>query len=165
MKAAKSRSTSSDDAQAAYLAALRLLSGRDYTESAMLRKLHGRGFQQEASEQAIERLKSDRFLDDRRYAERFIESCQASGRYVGYRLGQELKRRGIPKAVYDELLKDSQSPDEVELIATELVKRKYPEFDPFSQDDSIRRRVAGFLQRRGFGLDTVSRVLRRRTPE
>jgi regulatory protein len=164
MKAARSRSTSSDDAQAAYLVALRLLAGRD-TESAMLRKLHGRGFPQEEIEKALQRLKSEGFIDDRRYAVRFIESCQASGRYVGYRLVQELRRRGISRAVYDQLLLDRQGQADETGLAEELVKRKYQDFGHVPLDDRTRRRIAGFLQRRGFGADTVCRVLSHRTQE
>lgn len=160
MKGPRSRSTNSDNGQGAYLAALRLLAARDYSVSAMKRKLHGRGFHDEEVLQAVERLVSERFLDDRRYAERFAEGCLEAGRFVGYRLRHELRRRGISADMAEEVIGEADSPDQVELAAG-LVARKYPGFNAATADDSERRRVAGFLQRKGFSSDAVIRIISR----
>lgn len=156
------RSNVSKPADQAYLAALRLLAGRDYTVAGLARKLEQRGYPPEQTAEAAARLVSERLLDDRRYAERFIEQCREHGRYVGYRLRQELKRRGVPAELIATLLADGPGRKEELDLARQLVARRYAGFDPATGDDRDRRRVAGFLQRRGFGGDAIRQVLDRR---
>ena len=144
-----------------YTSALRLLAGRDYTVAAITKKLLDRGCDAAPVEQAINRLIAERFLDDRRYVERFVEASQAIGRYVGYRLRQELRRRGAPDALVTAALDGYQDPLEEIAVARSLVARRYAGFSPAHAPDQERRRVAGFLQRRGFRSDTIWKVLGR----
>lgn len=156
------RSSVKEPADQVYLQALRLLAGRDYTVAALTRKLEQRGHAAEQAAEAVARLVVEHFLDDRRYAERLIEQCRASGRYVGYRLRQELKRRGVPAAVSAELLADYRDGTEEIDLARQLIARRYAGFDPVTSDDRDRRRVAGFLQRRGFSGEVIRQLLDRR---
>ncbi len=146
---------------ACYLAALRLLTSRDYAVRALEAKLGQRGFEQQQVFAAIKRLQEQGYLDDRRYAGRLIESARQSGRYVGYRLRQELQRRGIPRDLADELLQGDGTEDQM-TAARQLVQQRYPGFSAATADDRERRRIAGFLQRRGFRSETVFRLLDRR---
>lgn len=156
------RLTVTESASQVYLAALRLLAGRDYTVAALARKLEQRGHPPEQAAEAVARLVAERFLDDHRYGERLIAQCRASGRYVGYRLRQELKRRGVPAEVAAELLADPPENGEELALARHLIDRRYAGFDPATSDDRDRRRVIGFLQRRGFGAGVIRQLLDRR---
>lgn len=133
-----------------YLAALRLLTGRDFTTRSLLQRLLQKGFSRPEAATAIERLEAEGYLQDRRFAERFVTAARESGRFVGYRLRQELVRRGVDEALADELLQEE--PDRRDQLerAQGLLNRRYPGFDPLLADDRERRRVAGFLQRRGY---------------
>lgn len=156
------RSSVSESADQAYLTALRLLAGRDYTVAVLSRKLEQRGHAAEQIAGAVVRLVAERFLDDQRYAERFIAQCRETGRYVGYRLRQELKRRGVSSEVAAELLADRVDGAAEADLARQLIARRYAAFDPVTGSDRDRRRVAGFLQRRGFGVEVIRQVLSRR---
>jgi regulatory protein len=157
------RSTVTEVADLAYLAALRLLAGHDYTVAALARKLEQRGHPPEQVTLAMARLVAERLLDDRRYAERFIEQCRESGRYVGYRLRQELKRRGVPADLAAKALADAPPESSEELaLARQLISRRYAGFDPVASHDRDRRRVIGFLQRRGFSAGVIRQLLDRR---
>lgn len=151
-------------AQAAdpYIVALRLLAGRDYSTASLRDRLARRGYCHDVAAGVVARLERDGLLNDRRYAERFVAQNRASGRFVGYRLRQELRRRGISAELAAVVMADEpDAQPEVEL-ARELVARRYAGFDPASADERERRRIAGFLQRRGFGSETVRAVLDRR---
>ncbi len=156
------RSTGTEPGEPAYRLALRLLADRDYTVAALARKLDQRGHAPEEVAGAVARLVAERFLDDRRYAEHFIVQARESGRYVGYRLRQELRRRGVPSELLGELLAERADRGEEADLARRLVARRYAEFDPATSDDRLRRRVAGFLQRRGFCPDVIRHLLERR---
>ena len=146
---------------ACYLVALRLLTSRDYAVRSLEAKLGQRGFEQAAIAATLVRLTTEGYLNDRRYAERLVASAQESGRYVGYRLRQELVRRGISRDLADELLQQDEPQDQL-AVARQLVQQRYRSFDPAQADDRERRRIAGFLQRRGFRSETVIRLLSQR---
>lgn len=152
----------SDQGQECYLAALRLLSGRDYTTQGLQRKLQLRGFAASDAKASIERLVNDGYIDDRRYAERFITTARESGRFTGYRLRQELQHRGVSADLLDELLQKQPDQDRELEQARMLVARRYSSFDPLLADDRERRRVAGFLQRRGYRMALINSLLDKR---
>jgi len=154
------RLTVTESSDQVYLVALRLLAGRDYTRAALTRKLEQRGYATELIDAVVARLAAENFLNDRRYAVRLIDQSRENGRYVGYRLRQELQRRGVPATLLDELLAEHIDADEETALARQLVARRYARFDPALSDEGERRRVAGFLQRRGFRLTTIWSLLK-----
>jgi len=156
----KSRNTELPSPDQAYLHALRLLTGRDYTVAGIRRKLAAREVAGDDLEAALLRLQREGWLDDRRYAGRFAEAALASGRFYGVRLRMEMRRRGFPPDVVNEtiapLLAESDEISEVRSAA----ERRYPGFSYAAAGDRDKRRVVGFLQRRGFGLSAIMRALR-----
>jgi len=144
----------------AYQYVLRLLTGRDYSTARVRAKLAAREVAERDLETVILRLQHEGWLDDRRYAERFAESALASGRYYGSRLRLEMRRRGLTPDVVNEvlapLLAESDELSEVRSVA----ERRYPGFFYAAASDRDKRRVVGFLQRRGFGFSAIMRALR-----
>ena len=155
-----SRSSEPSSPERAYLYALRLLTARDYTVARLREKLRGRDFEEADVEAALGRMESEGWVDDRRFAERFVESALASGRYYGPRLRQELRRRGLPPDLVSEVLgRVLVEHDEFEEVST-IVERRFSGFSFSTASDREKRRTVGFLQRRGFSLAAIMRVLR-----
>ncbi len=153
--------TVSEQPNACYLAGLRMLGRQDYATGSLFCKL-ARRFSDAEAEAAVERLTTEGFLKDRSYGERFIASARESGRFTGYRLRQEMCRRGFSAELIDELLQSFPSERESELeTARSLVSRRYPGFDSRVQDEREKRRISGFLQRRGYSFDIISNLLAR----
>jgi regulatory protein len=144
----------------AYQYALRLLTGRDYSVVRIRQKLAGREVAEGDLDAVILRLQQEGWLDDTRYAARFAESALSSGRYYGTRLRLEMRRRGFTPDVVNEtlapLLAESDEISEVRSAA----ERRYPGFCYSAASDRDKRRVIGFLQRRGFGFSAIMRALR-----
>ena len=153
--------TGSSQPSDCYLAALRLLTRQDYTCAALRRKLQMKRFSAEEAQQALERLISEGYLQDQRYAERFVAAARNSGRYVGYRLRQELRRRGVDAELVEKVLQDAPDDGDDLIRARELIERRYTGFNPQMADDRQRRRIAGFLQRRGYPGDLIRQLLER----
>jgi regulatory protein len=144
----------------AYQYALRLLTARDYTETRLREKLCGRDFEDADVEAALGRMVTESWLDDRRYAERFAEGALASGRYYGPRLRMEMRRRGVPPEMVSEVLgRVLAERDEVEEVST-VIERRYSGFSFSTASDREKRRVVGYLQRRGYSLSAIMRALR-----
>ena len=140
-------------------AALRILTLRDHSEAELARKLAAKGCSPEEVGATLERLKELGYLDDRRFARRFAESALENGRYVGARLKQELARRGVAAPLVEETLQELDQRDE-EVLLAELVARRYATFDPATASDKEKRRVIGFLSRKGFSLGAIFRHLK-----
>lgn len=144
----------------AYRYALRLLTGRDYTVARVRQKLAAREVAEGDIETVILRLQHEGWLDDGRYAERFAESALSSGRYYGTRLRLEMRRRGFtPDVVSVTLAPLLAESDEISEVKS-ATERRYPGFSYSAASDRDKRRVVGFLQRRGFGLSAIMRALR-----
>jgi regulatory protein len=144
----------------AYLYALRLLTARDYTEARLREKLRSKIYDSEDVDTVLDRLVTEGWVNDRRYAERFAESARASTRYVGQRLRQEMRRRGIPQEIVFEVMgrvfEDHDEVGDIQLI----LARRFGSFSFSNANDREKRRVTGFLQRRGFGLSAIMQAMR-----
>lgn len=142
---------------------MKLLTARDYTTHALEAKLLKAGYDEGQTEAVISRLVSERFLNDQRYAERFAEMALQQGRFVGYRLRQEMRRRGFSTEVINDVLalSDQQVTVQQRVIAKELLDKKYPGWSGGGEDaQRQRRRGLGFLQRRGFSAGIVMDLFR-----
>ncbi|MBX5464312.1 MAG: regulatory protein RecX [Clostridia bacterium] len=115
------------------------------------------GFRGQAVELALARLERLGYLDDAAVARRLVEE---RGREWGTaRLRQELRRRGLPPAMVEEALASAGLPGEEE-VALELARRRWLRCGDLPAE-VCRRRLAGFLRRRGFAWQVVEEVLAR----
>jgi len=143
----------------AYQYALRLLTGRDYSVAKIRQKLALRNVAEQDVDELIYRLQCEGWLDDRRFAARFADTAISSGRYFGVRLRLEMRRRGFTADIVNEavlpLLTESNELSEVRSAAA----RRSPGFSYSEASDRDKRRMIGFLQRRGFGFSAIMRAL------
>jgi len=108
----------------------------------------------------ITRLQREGWLNDQRYAERFAGSALSSGRFYGARLRMEMRRRGFAAEVVNETLMSLLAErDEISEVRS-AAERRYPGFSYPTASDRDKRRLIGFLQRRGFGFSSIMRALR-----
>ena len=76
-----------------------------------------------------------------------------------------MRRRGIPEELLSEVAGNAlQEHDEAEDVSQAL-GRRFPGFSFSSATDSEKRRVLGFLQRKGFGFSAVMRAMKAAEPK
>ena len=156
----RSRNSEPSSPERAYQYALKLLAARDYTVAKLKAKLCDREFAEADAETAMQRLTAEGWLNDRRFAERFAESALSTGRFFGPRLRLEMRRRGVPAELIDTVLRQMQGEHDEGEGACSVLERRFPGFSFTTANDKEKRRVIGFLQRRGFGISTILRVMR-----
>jgi regulatory protein len=143
----------------AFDCSLRILTLRDHAEAELRRKLERRGYQEEEVEASVARLKELGYLDDLRFARSYAASLLRNGKGYGVRLKMELSRRGVAPAIVNEVLGElALEYDEAELLA-QVLERRYGSFDAKSATDKEKRKVIGYLQRKGFSLSAIFREL------
>lgn len=144
----------------AFDSSLKILSLRDHSEAELRRKLTAKGYEEQGIEESVARLKELGYLDDLRFARSFASSALRNGRGYGGRLKLELSRRGVAPAIVSEVLAElSAEYDERELLA-QLIERRYAGFDAATAPDKEKRKVVGYLQRRGFSLSAIFAALK-----
>ena len=137
----------------AKLRCMNLLKTTDKTEWELRRKLSDGGYPDAISDEAIAWLKSNRYLDDERYARNYIES---RSRDRGLRrIEQELLGRGIAKDVVLEALSHAEAEDERQVIRRLAKKRGMELSDPTAEQ---LRKYYGFFLRRGFSYEAIREI-------
>lgn len=139
---------------AALLVALGELRKADRLETELERMLEGRGFEPMTIAAALSRLKTWRFLDDRRTVDEKVS--QMRRRRIGRaRIALELGKRGAPADELENQLAQISDESEIELAVELLAKR------PKSKPAQAGR----FLAQRGFDDDTIEAAITRVFPE
>ncbi len=132
--------------------ALRLLSGREHSRAELERKLQR--FEEEPGSLALalDDLQAKGFISEQRVVESVVN--RRAAKLGASRIKQELQAKGLdPQAVSDAV---------AELRSTELARARevwLKKFGNQPEDASERARQMRFLASRGFGGDTIHRVV------
>ena len=136
-------------------AAAGLLANKMYTCKEVYDRLCRKGFDKEISEQVVSEFVAAGYLDDRRYAQMYLEDEIRLAAKGKFRLRQELLRRGVAMSVIDETM------DECEMD-TEAYLREYISQRNLAEGVHSRKdleRLKARLARRGYSLGEINRCL------
>jgi regulatory protein len=145
-----------DEIEVAHEAALRFLSYRPRSIAEVRQKLHEKELADEAIEQAIERLKAVRLLDDEAFARYWVDNREQFDPRSARALKSELRRKGVSDG---DIRATVESVDEESAAyrAAQSQARRY-----HGQDGQVfRKRLGDFLLRRGFNYAIVRQVVNR----
>ncbi|MBU5257031.1 regulatory protein RecX [Tissierella praeacuta] len=137
--------------------ALNLLSYRQRSENEIYTALKRKGFEDSHIEYAMNYCRENRYLDDKDFAQSFIKDKTNLNKLGPKRIRYELILKGISKDIIDELLIVDY--EEQYEIAMEIALKK---LKSYKNDDynSIYRKLSGFLQRKGYSYDIISKVVK-----
>ena len=144
----------------AFAAALRILTRRDRSETELRQKLKQFGFSLPAIETAIEKCREYNYVDDSRYATERARALMRSGRGVGAKILQDLRRRGIDEITARQALIAAEEEFSAYDLLREQLNRRFPNFNYANASNRERQRVIGFFQRRGFSLEQIFTILK-----
>jgi regulatory protein len=146
----------------AYVDGLKMLARRELSEAQVRQRLARRGYDEDAIEQAVARLKAERALDDARVAAAIARTETAIKRRGKVRVTRAIESAGIARTVarsaVDELFGELD-PDA--LIASSLARRLRG--GRMIADDREFQRLYRYLIAQGFDADQVLRALRARS--
>jgi len=146
-----------DALEKAYQSALHLLSYRQRSEQEIRRKLLEKGFDQEDCERVLERLKNAGLSGDSGFAQVWVENRQLFRPRSRRMLTAELRQKGVADDDIEQALVGL--PDEEQLAYEAAVRsiRKWQGLDR----ETFRKRLSGFLARKGFNYEAVSATVRK----
>ena len=135
--------------------AMRLLALRARTQHEMRTALDALSILPAVRDGLLAELEEMGLVDDTRFARDYVR-VKADVRSMGpHRLRQDLKRRGVQRAVVDGAVGEELTPERQEATARALVARKLGAGAP---DEKTVRRIAGMLRRKGFDYEIVNRI-------
>lgn len=140
--------------------ALELLGVRDRSVKEMRDRLHRRGCSAAAVATAMGDLEAVGLLDDRALVRRWVDSRRERRPEGAPKVVKDLLKRGVDRAVVDEVLAEYGdglgSPQE----ALALLRRQRQRYAGLGET-AARRRMYGLLARRGFDADTARDAVER----
>jgi regulatory protein len=144
-----------------YLAALRMLAGRELSEAQVRQRLARRRHDPDAVDAAIARLKAERSLDDERVAGAIARREAGLRKRAARRVEQAIERAGIARPIAQRAVADAfEAIDGDELLAAALDRRLRGRV---VRDDRERHRLYRYLLAQGFDPDRVHAALRKRS--
>ena len=143
-----------------YDRALNLLAHRARSSSELSRTLQRKGEEKAHVEWAIARLTEQGLIDDAAFARAFARTKVVDGKHSRRRVQQDLARKGVSRALTDEAIDTVIEEEGVDQLAIveEAARKKLRSLAGL--DAAVqRRRLYGFLARRGYELDDIRRAL------
>ena len=135
--------------------ALSLLTARPLSRKELIDRLIERADATEKEAEAVaDELERLGLLNDRTYAETLVRHYSAKG-YGPYRLREELRRRGVPRAYWDEALDNLDDPAEaIDALLRQKLRGR-------TADRKELKQASDYLARKGYSWNDISAALRR----
>jgi regulatory protein len=139
--------------------AYRLLTYRPRSRNELEKKLREKAFSENIITIVIDLCTRLGYVDDTQFA---LQWTLSRIRFRGFgrrRIGQELKNKGISREIIREVFAEGFS-EETEIETAKRVARKKMNTMESLDHKTRRRRLAGFLERKGFSFEIIRTVLR-----
>lgn len=146
-----SKLISEDQDEVAYQRAIKLITYRDRSIAEIRQSLHQKQIPEEIIENVINRLGENGLLDDKRFANLWIENRNEFRPRSHRMLTLELRKKGISEDIISQVLENTTADEELAHKAAQKQIRRYMTLE--WQD--FRRKLGSFLARRGFSYETV----------
>ncbi|HKX18404.1 MAG TPA: regulatory protein RecX, partial [bacterium] len=143
--------------------ALRLLGTRARTIADLRARLRRLDVTPETAASVVDDLTADGYLDDLEFARTWVRARLAIRAYGALRLRSELREKGVAISFIEQAIREVYGEEDAavaeERRARDLAERRLRGYARLDWEVRVRR-LAGFLQRRGFAAPTIARVLR-----
>lgn len=138
--------------------AITYLSFRPRSQEEVRRYLRKKETPPDIIEAALDRLGRLNYLDDKTFASFWVENRDQFNPRGSQALRNELRLKGVEREIVDELVSDEQDAE----LALRAARKKASLLlqTPGMDYAKFRNRLGGFLQRRGFSYEVVSRTVR-----
>lgn len=138
-----------------FITALRMLAGKRLSRAQLIKKLRDRGFAPEVVGEAVDECERRKYIDDRTFAQLFVESAVQKKPIGPMRLLRDLIKQGIDGGLAREVIAENAGEEEQQL---ERAIDKLEATRPGERFDRVARRLVTM----GYTAPAVARALRKR---
>ena len=140
-------------------AAYRLLTYRPRSRAELIQKLRDKEFDDAVVEAVVSDLVRLGYVDDRQFAEQWASSRVRLRAFGRRRIELELRNRGVDREIIEEALA-AVFGAEPELGTAMSAAEKKLNTMRSTDRETRRRRLAGFLERKGYSFEIIRRVVK-----
>lgn len=150
------RQDSEENRKLAFNYGLKYLSMRNRSTKEVYDYLVRKHFEEESINFALKKLVDLKFINDEEFTRSWIESRQKYKGKSKLVLRQELRQKGIESSMIDHTLSDAKEDLETARILFEKKKKTLSRYT----GEEFNKKMAGFLQRRGYSWGIISKLLK-----
>jgi len=143
-------------------AAIKILMRRAHSVHEMKKALARRCEDEKLVKAVVERLKSEKLLDDARYAKQFTRQRTITRKQGEYRIARDLRARGVPDRHIETARKDAAEESDPSAVIRQRIERKLRLLRGEIDDKKIASLYRS-LMAAGFPADLIRRELHRAT--
>lgn len=143
---------------AALAKAYRLLGIRNRSEKELCAALARAKYDSTVVDAVIEKCREQRFLDDAKFAQQFVQSRLRNRPMGRERLKLELRNKGISDTIIAATLDEAIAPEDTLSLANQLAEKQRKRLASLPAAKA-QQRLADFLRRRGFDWETIQRTV------
>jgi regulatory protein len=147
-----------DEQEVVYLKALHLLDYRPRSEKEINQKLEKKGIPPEVIANTIERLRRNGLVNDEQFAQAWVENRSEFRPLSRKALAYELRQKGLSGAAIQQALTNLEIDEED--LAYQAALKQSRKLKNLEKPD-FRRKLSGFLARRGFSYENIAPVVER----
>jgi len=144
-----------DEQEVAYQRVLKFISHRMRTEGEIRRNLIKHKIQSEVINDVLQRLRRNGLVNDKQFAKIWVENRNEFRPRAHRMLTYELRQKGITDEIISQILDSIISDEVLALKAAQNQVRKYNGLEW----PNFRRKLSGYLARRGFSYNIISLVV------
>ena len=141
----------------AWITSLKLMAATPKSRSELSKKLRDKGYEESVVSEVLDELERKGLLSDKAFANDIVSRLTHAKPSGKRRISFELKRRGIPTDLREEILTGLNEGGEAEK-AQELAALKWESFKRFPLEKR-KKRTYDFLARRGFDFQIIRDVV------
>ena len=145
-----------DSYQRSLNTAARLLGYRPRSEAEIAQRLRRRGFDDASSVKALNYLKDRGLVDDTAFAHYWIENRESFSPRSRRLTGLELRRKGLDREIIEQAI--GQIDENESAYRAAASKARHLVEDDYA---AFRRRLGGYLGRRGFNYEVINDTIKR----
>lgn len=144
-----------EQAEKAYNYAVYCLSLRLRTEGEIRDKLRLKNYQPEIVNRVIEELNANRYLDDQRYGEVYLDNLKKYKTFGYYGIKKKLMEKRLPAEIIENVLRDGLNEEEEIKIAARFFKKRKTAVGDWKE----KQKLAQILRAKGFRTAVVAKML------
>ena len=142
-----------DDIEKARETALRYIEYRPRSIAEVRKNLRGKDYDETVIDHVITRLSEVGLLDDTKFAAYWVEQRETFKPRSQIALRQELMQKGVDRAIIDQAIATVD-----ETAAAKRLAQKQATRYARLEEDAFRKKMMGYLQRRGFSYGIIQEV-------
>jgi len=148
------------EGQRARDAAFRLLAVRARSARELQQRLRRKGFPPELVDQVISDLQAKGYQSDEDFARQYAREKWRGSGWGPARVRKELRAKGIASELIEQVVEALYEDQDLTTAILPLARRRWEGMQDLPQE-TRKRRLTGFLQRRGYDWGTIRQVMER----